>query len=735
MRINSYLKDKPFLKQLDKSIIKERFVKIKLLNWQETEIQEITTIVTDGSFNLDGSSSVRRTANLTVLIQNNDEIAKETLNLITIDKKVKIEVGLKNLLDIDSNYKDVDIFWFPMGTYVVCGLSFSHSANGISMSLQLKDKMCLLNGEMGGSFPAAVELNSIDMDKYGYDEYDDTSREQIPTIYQLIKEVVNHWGGEQLGKIIISDVPEKIQKIVKWTGGETKDKMLYLTADTSKNQLRFDVEYDDHNLPKAVSTIKSYTIAPEDDLGYSYEPFTYPEALNVGAGTAITNVLDTIKNTLGNYEYFYDLDGNFVFQEIKNFLNTTEATTSLEELKEEDYFIKVLNDKFRYEFDDSTLIASYSHSPQINMIKNDFVVWGVRTTGDNNEKFPIRYHVVIDEKPIITESEASGKDMAYLTLFDTNVSPKKVIPTYKYYSFAQFPDIPVSDSYYEETISEMTATGEKRIGALYQSVTFTKEYELPANKAQRYKLVCKIEDIYNKTKSGINLTYKIPKIIDWRTKLYYQGVLDDSLGLDSNYYYAELLEEWPKIYDIENGKFRNIAKDDIDYYLDFIDSDTQLNGISVSNIGRRTKILNNQQITCLFAPEVPELGIILANTEGKLDEEKKAQQKEYEDTAQEYAISVITSTGESISKYIGAGGLKTNCAYDEIRNLLYQYTEYNGSITIQCVPIYYLEPNTIITVNDPKTGISGDYLIKTISLPLSINGTMSITATKIMNKF
>ena len=29
---------------------------------------------------------------------------------------------------------------------------------------------------------------------------------------------------------------------------------------------------------------------------------------------SVDTILSKIKNTLGNYEYFYDIDGNFVFQ-------------------------------------------------------------------------------------------------------------------------------------------------------------------------------------------------------------------------------------------------------------------------------------------------------------------------------------------------------------------------------------------------------------------------------------
>ena len=79
-------------------------------------------------------------------------------------------------------------------------------------------------------------------------------------------------------------------------------------------------------------------------------------------------------------------------------------------------------------------------------------------------------------------------------------------------------------------------------------------------------------------------------------------------------------------------------------------------------------------------------------------------------------------------------GGSQNSAYNEIKNLLYEYTSYNESIQLQAIPIYHLEPNTRIVVNDVESDIHGDYIIKSISLPLDINGTMSITATRAIDK-
>lgn len=42
---------------------------------------------------------------------------------------------------------------------------------------------------------------------------------------------------------------------------------------------------------------------------------------------------------------------------------------------------------------------------------------------------------------------------------------------------------------------------------------------------------------------------------DWRTELYFQGVEDSRLGLETNYYYTELAAEWPKIYDFKKTSY------------------------------------------------------------------------------------------------------------------------------------------------------------------------------------
>ena len=73
-------------------------------------------------------------------------------------------------------------------------------------------------------------------------------------------------------------------------------------------------------------------------------------------------------------------------------------------------------------------------------------------------------------------------------------------------------------------------------------------------------------------------------------------------------------------------------------------------------------------------------------------------------------------------------------AQETMRELLYQNTDYNTSISITSIPIYYLDVNSRITVNDKVSGISGDYIVNSINLPLDAKGTMTISASQIIDR-
>ena len=641
-----YLSDNEFLSIVDQMNIREQVVKLTLLNWDEEPIRDIQGLVTGGSLNIDGSSSMRRTANISLVVADNTAAYDDLDNLFSINKKIYLEIGLFNTTNY---YNDYPVIWFPQGLFIIDSISLSHDVNSSSISLSLKDKMCLLNGQCGGMLPASVTFHEIE------EVQDDGSIEIItPTIYQIIQELVNHYGDEDLNRIIIEDIDEEVKQVVKWIGADA----LYYGKDTKKfsETIPEGEEYDPYNY--------GYNI------GYIYTPFTYPGELIGAAGQTVCDILDTIRDTLGNFEYFYDIDGNFIFREIKNYLNITQSTVDLENLNNGNaYLVDPTKGKAAYSFKNSNIITSYSNSPQLNNVKNDFIIWGKREQIDKST-LPIRYHLAIDKKPIIDKNGTikvkivRDKETKDITgIFANNIDDEKI------------------DKKETEEIKGVT--------------------------------IQKNQGDY-----------------DWRCELYFSGLLSEKTGIKYNNYYIELMNEWLKLYNItDNGVIKRSTRlkkegETLDYYLDFIDSNSKIGQLSIDKIGKRTKVLVDDKINCIFEPEIPNVVILEAGAPNitKLEEKYKSRGE------------VFTQVSSELYSKMVLGGT-FNSALTAMRDLLYQYTNYNESISLNTIPIYHLEPNIRIEVQDSRSNIFGEYLINSISIPFDIGSQMSISATRILTKF
>ena len=692
-KIYEYSNDIKFLNVIDNEHLKEQFVKITILDWLERPIQEVQGIVTGGNLNLDGNSNVRRTVNLSCYIDKEENANITNLdNLFAINKKMFLEIGYVNTTDKYTNH---DMIWFPQGTFVMIAPSLSHSTGGTSLQVSLRDKMCLLNGECGGVIPASTQFDQ-------YETIDENGNWIIskPTFEQIIREVVNHFGGEQLSKIIISDVPSRIKKVMKWIGN-TPLYLITIVSEDEEGNKQITYEMSTNYTDTVGHTYQMFEYG--EDIGYVFADFTCPSELIGNAGDSVCTILDKIKNMLGNYEYFYDTEGNFHWQEIKNYLNTTKATVDLETMDKNDYLIDASKGKIAYEFNNSNLITSFSNSPQFNKIKNDFVVWGIRKNANGND-VPIRYHLAIDSKPAI----GNIYDVFFYEDPDDGLTKAKMPILYS--SYAEIVKTPgAAGVYYKDTSTNIIYYWD---GDLQQYV------EVDSDTTQFVKV----------------------QTTDWRSELYLQGVQAEPLGTDSNYYYTELINEWPKLYNLQKdfyinskgetiytgGFYDEVLKtpSDIDYYLDFIDSSAAISQFSVQNIGRRSYVSNSNDINCVFEPSIPDFIIIELGQDDT--DEKRA---ECEAKGQNY-IQVTTG----IFNLLAIGG-SSNSAYNEVKMLLHEYTSYNESITIQSIPIYHLEPNTRIGVRDIESDIYGDYMISSISIPLDISSTMSISAIRALERF
>ena len=76
---------------------------------------------------------------------------------------------------------------------------------------------------------------------------------------------------------------------------------------------------------------------------------------------------------------------------------------------------------------------------------------------------------------------------------------------------------------------------------------------------------------------------------------------------------------------------------------------------------------------------------------------------------------------------------KGKSAQEELENMLYKYSYSIESANITVLPVYHLEPNTRILIKDQNSKINGEYIVSRITIPLTYNGTMSLTATKVIS--
>jgi hypothetical protein len=65
--------------------------------------------------------------------------------------------------------------------------------------------------------------------------------------------------------------------------------------------------------PNADATYQIIKFDYGDLAGYRLTDLTFAGELKANVGETLVSVLDKIKNMLGNFEYFYNLDGKFVF--------------------------------------------------------------------------------------------------------------------------------------------------------------------------------------------------------------------------------------------------------------------------------------------------------------------------------------------------------------------------------------------------------------------------------------
>ena len=720
------------------------YVRITSLNMDELPIERVEGRITSGSVNIDGASAVRRTCSLG-MVSSGTNINEYNWALNT---KFSLEAGIA-----DAQGK---IVWYKQGVFVLTSFSISRSTNNCTINLQGKDKMCQLNGENGGTLGSEVDFGNFEeVDKNG------DIRKIQRTLKDIIRDAVHYYGGEPLHNIIINDLDDRGVELQEYRYSTPlyllrKDGGYLYEQATLNGGLTVYSEGETTSLDK----LKQYDLLVNNELGgtpftltneqeavvycaakvqygetigYTATEMVYNGELIGGIGESVTAILDKIKQLLGNFEYFYDVDGRFIFQEQKNYVNT--AWSPLQESSDGFLYVDPTAEKVQFEFTDTSYFTAFNISPNITNVKNDFSVWGTRQgAGGSNIKVHLRY--AIDSKPIEynTISVEAEELEEYNKLYNLSVQPQ----TSKRY----ITDLQDGVTYYENNThtlilppaTDTEVNGESLSGPENEIVFYGEEtiVNFTRNAVQIEKHCDWREIIYQMAKDYLkygHLDDFAQKVAQANPELYPTG----KTGYE--HYYIDMEGFWRQLYCYNDSEAvpgieyygvndphpywnKSVYErpEQLDFWFDFLDLHGELEQFSIKNIGRRPKTVNDNDVKAIYYKDTPEIIYTSGST-----------------TNVSYTGYSYLNIGANFKNMFTAS-TQGKSAKNALDTLLYNHTYCTESISITSVPIYELEPNKRIYVRDEAAGIDGEYLVSKLTMPLQYNGTMNITATRVVDR-
>ena len=821
------LLDKDFLKALDDENQREIFVKIASLTFDEDPIEFITGRATGGSINIDGSSSTRRTCSISL-------VAKE-LNIHDfywgLNTKIRVFIGLEN--KIDKQYDD--IIWFNQGLFLITDFSTNQTTNNYTVSISGRDKMSLLNGDIGGV------ITSLTADFGKVEEVDADGNITIISLplKEIITEVVHTWAREPYENIIIEDLDEVGLELLEYRGEDpmyflvsdktnevsnmilsselgdheyyySADGINYSTTDTIQlddSKFIYDTRTEFYDTQEEPTHIKdgqgnTYTVIKcsyGETIGFRETDLTYAGDLIGNVGNSIVqSCLDPIKNMLGNYEYFYDVDGRFHFRRKKIFIDVSWNNLIKEEDTKEIYADSTaLTSQVIYSFENANLITSFQNKPQFSNLKNDYSIWGTKTT-ISSDTYPVHLRYAIDKKPTYYKT-LDGR------IYDENDEWREIL-----YQMAK--DYLKNDHNNHDFLALVAEnnpnhypTGQTKYEMYYTDiVSFWREIYNPEFEFDRQAVsITKAmfaeepENYYwfdqcgASTAYSADVEYYIKSGYDTYDRVYPTD--DEFKGHETSYYI------------LKQGVAANQYNKNTDYFIIITDtySRQKYAAIAVENRSDLDNLTLDSNLVYYVKSTNTYYEYKNNNLQVKTDVDKMVRNPEFgwhkdiieNPTNVNFWFDFLDSADGSLSAYnvrnIGdrpksindtnvksiyyretptiifldsdldeeekvkqkklkpgytfilfpkymsplfAVSTQKKCSKDVLEQWLYDYTKCTQSVTISALPVYYLEPNARIFIYDKNSGINGEYIVDKISYQLTYNGTMNIQAIKAVDR-
>ena len=482
-------------------------------------------------------------------------------------------------------------------------------------------------------------------------------------------------------------------------GGETIFHFLQLNKEVDTKATICYTSNDTTNTNDAGFNI--YRIVKGDAAGFRSTVLTYPGDLIANAGESIVSILDKITKALaGDFEYFYDLQGRFVFQKKKTYLNVPYTPIKVKDQTMDKIEFVTDNTRLAYTFANTDFFVSVSNAPAIQNLKNDFVVWGQRKTLSGAE-VPIHMRYAIHKKPVY-----------YKNYWGDEYYTKE---------YEQAMDINIVD--WREIIYQMAVD--------YQNNYMQHDF-ISA-------LIRNNQMFYPTGRTG------------------YEQFYEDMVGFWRDIYNPnptpEEQLEHTFIQNEENKHFNIdvlIAPQNLNFWIDFLDAYSAIGQYSVLNIGDRQKVATDNTVKAIHYKEPPQ--VIFYNPNKQTEDENLqflyTRDWKWFQGSDENVIVVQDEVEESVTPSNGLSDyqyfqLPTSLeslftissqgksAKNQIDEWMYNFANVTEAATLTSVPIYYLDANTLINLSDQESHVEGEYIINRITYNLSSTGNMTLNASKV----
>ena len=190
---------------------------------------------------------------------------------------------------------------------------------------------------------------------------------------------------------------------------------------------------------------------------------------------------------------------------------------------------------------------------------------------------------------------------------------------------------------------------------------------------------------------------------------YYPNLMKTAIPYYEEYYDFDMETHWN--YAVQN------APETLNFWIDFLDTEGELSQYSIPVVGNRPKPINDSSVKAIYFRDIPN--VLFTDNISTIANKKSG-----------YNYIQLQKGMQSLFTNSSQG----KCAKDVVEENLYAHAYCTESISATVIPVYYLEPNTRILIRDDNSKINGEYILNRMSISLTYNGMMNISANKAIER-